>query len=57
MLKFLSIVTFDLLSETILIVVMSLLSLYVFTRACHCEVYLFWGRSGHTEQMISFKVE
>jgi len=46
------IVTCGLLLETILIVVMSLLSFYVFTRACHCKVYLFGGRSEHTEQMM-----
>jgi len=38
--------------EAILIVVMSLLSFYAFTHACHCKVYLLGGLSGYTEQTM-----
>jgi uncharacterized membrane protein len=46
------ILTFGLLLESILIVIMSLLGFYAFTHARHCKVYLFGGLSGHTEQMM-----
>jgi len=46
------ILTCGLLLEDILIVVMSLLSFYVFTHTCPCKVYFFGGLRGHTEQMM-----